>query len=72
MERGNMNKQEFEALRCEDQRLAKEAYLDGFKAAMATVESYRLRTGSEVVDRVSDSTVKQITSVLEANLNRMK
>jgi len=67
-----MTKEEFEALNDKDQKLAKEAYIDGFEAAIEVVKSYKLRTGSEIVDKVSDSTVNQIASVLEASLVKTK
>ena len=66
-----MTNEEFQMLSTEDKKLASEAYIDGYRSAIETVESITIRVGDERIDTTSKLAVNNVLSVLRYNLKKI-
>lgn len=66
-----MTPEEFNSLNTNDRAFTVEGYIDGFKAAIETVESTLVRVGDPGVDRMFIANRNMIVTTLNASLKRL-
>jgi hypothetical protein len=69
----DMNMEQFAKLNARDRALVEEAFRDGYKASIDTVESYKVRsTPASEHDKIVNATAQQIADILKDILKNME
>lgn len=66
-----MTKEEFNSLNTNDRTFTVEGYLDGFKAALESVESMTVRVGEQTIDNMFISNRNMIAAMLKGSLEKL-
>ncbi len=68
-----MNMEQFAKLNARDRALVEEAFRDGYKAAIDTVESYKVgSTPASEYDKIVNQTAQELANILKNILKKME